>query len=319
MCNLQYYPPTIRKGLHGMEIKAILWGDEYSINFFMPYLKKEIRKGCLKIVATVVQKGGKLLVQGPSVHFHEIPYDYVILAAKRSSGWYAPYYEAYVSAKNQGIPTEKLVDGRIFLTHGFDFLRFCDMGIVYGDISAEDIRDASFADAERMYQGDGFIVSLGRKSSMGNAKVLGIGEIRIGNFTSFSDNIVFELGLNNGHDYHRGFTYDLGNLDWEWANIFCPPRIKGDIYVGSDVWIGIGTTFKALKPEKPLHIGNGAVVASDSVVVNDVPPFAIVGGNPARIIKYRFPQEIIDGFEKIRWWDWEMERLHDAFPLLERN
>lgn len=60
-----------------------------------------------------------------------------------------------------------------------------------------------------------------------------------------------------------------------------------------------------------LTIGDGAVLASDSVVVKDVPPYAIVGGNPAKVIKYRFEPDIIEGLLKVRWWDWDMKRIHD--------
>lgn len=60
-------------------------------------------------------------------------------------------------------------------------------------------------------------------------------------------------------------------------------------------------------------IGDGAIIASDSVVVSDVPPFAIVGGNPAKIIKYRFSNDIINKLLKIKWWDWEIEKIQLNF------
>ena len=77
---------------------------------------------------------------------------------------------------------------------------------------------------------------------------------------------------------------------------FCLPETKKTV-IGNDVWIGHGVTIK-----QGVVIGNGAVVGSNALVTKDVPPYAIVGGVPAKIIKYRFPQDVIDRLEEIRWW-----------------
>lgn len=76
------------------------------------------------------------------------------------------------------------------------------------------------------------------------------------------------------------------------------PSSYGLAKVGNDVWIGTGALIKA-----GVTVGDGAVIASGAVVVKDVPPYAIVGGNPARVIKYRFDHEIIARFVAVRWWD----------------
>ncbi len=81
--------------------------------------------------------------------------------------------------------------------------------------------------------------------------------------------------------------------------------------IGSDVWIGIETL---LMPG--IKIGDGAVIGAGSVVTKDVPPYAVVGGNPAKVLKYRFPQDIIDELLQIRWWDWEDERIREAASFL---
>lgn len=70
---------------------------------------------------------------------------------------------------------------------------------------------------------------------------------------------------------------------------------------------------KSTNPDKPLIIGDGAVIASDSVVVKNVPPYAIVGGNPAQIIKYRFEPHVIEALLRIKWWDWSLDKIHDNF------
>ncbi|GHV48853.1 hypothetical protein FACS1894204_13310 [Synergistales bacterium] len=64
-------------------------------------------------------------------------------------------------------------------------------------------------------------------------------------------------------------------------------------------------------------IGDGAVVAAKSMVTKDVPPYAIVGGVPAKIIKYRFPQEQIDLMQKARWWDWSLDDIYDNLEKLD--
>jgi acetyltransferase-like isoleucine patch superfamily enzyme len=90
-------------------------------------------------------------------------------------------------------------------------------------------------------------------------------------------------------------------------------RTKGPIVLGNDVWIGARATIMS-----GVTIGDGAVVAACSVVTKDVPPYAIVAGNPARFIKYRFSEDTIAAMLKIRWWEWPIERIkHEkaAFDL----
>ena len=82
---------------------------------------------------------------------------------------------------------------------------------------------------------------------------------------------------------------------------------KGQILIGNDVWIGSGVTILG-----GVRIGDGAVIAAGAVVVKDVPPYAIVGGNPTKIIKYRFPKETIERLRRIAWWDWDGERIREC-------
>jgi len=85
------------------------------------------------------------------------------------------------------------------------------------------------------------------------------------------------------------------------------PRYKGDIVIGNDVWIGYGVTILS-----GVTIGDGAIVAANSCVVKDVPPYSIVGGVPAKVIKYRFDDETIGKLLKIRWWDWDEQKIRDS-------
>jgi hypothetical protein len=81
----------------------------------------------------------------------------------------------------------------------------------------------------------------------------------------------------------------------------------GNVAIGNDVWIGARVTIK-----DNIRVGNGAVVAAGAVVVKDVPPYAIVGGVPARIIRFRFEDNIIQQLQKLQWWDWSESRLRAA-------
>jgi acetyltransferase-like isoleucine patch superfamily enzyme len=79
---------------------------------------------------------------------------------------------------------------------------------------------------------------------------------------------------------------------------------KGPVVVGNDVWAGYGATILS-----GVNIGDGAVIAAGSVVVRDVPPYAIVSGVPAKVLRYRFSSGIIEELLRIEWWDWDQEKL----------
>ena len=80
--------------------------------------------------------------------------------------------------------------------------------------------------------------------------------------------------------------------------------MKGDTTVGNDVWIGYGALIMP-----GISIGNGAIVAAGAVVTNNVPPYAIIGGNPATIIRYRFDEATIRRLEQVSWWNWDVEKI----------
>ena len=79
---------------------------------------------------------------------------------------------------------------------------------------------------------------------------------------------------------------------------------KGDTVAGNDVWFGYESLIMP-----GIKIGNGAVIAASSVITKDVPAYAVVGGNPARVIRMRFSEEEIEVLEKIAWWDWPIEKV----------
>jgi phosphonate metabolism protein (transferase hexapeptide repeat family) len=102
------------------------------------------------------------------------------------------------------------------------------------------------------------------------------------------------------HFTYRSSAYGLGDDDpafFDWRREFrCT--------LGHDVWIGHGAIVLP-----GLSIGNGAVVGAGAIVTKDVPAFAIVVGNPARLLRYRFPPELIIALEAIAWWDWSHDQL----------
>ncbi len=89
------------------------------------------------------------------------------------------------------------------------------------------------------------------------------------------------------------------------------PSTKGDIVIGNDVWVGTGVTILS-----GVTIGNGAIIATGAIVTKDIPAYAIVGGVPATVIKYRFTQEEITQLQQIQWWDWEEEKILEYVTLL---
>jgi serine acetyltransferase len=92
------------------------------------------------------------------------------------------------------------------------------------------------------------------------------------------------------------------------------PSCKGDIVIENDVWIGAKSTIMS-----GVKISNGAVVGAGSLVSKDVPPYAIVVGNPAKIIKYRFSEEQIQKLLTISWWKWDEQKIKDNAMLMWSN
>jgi virginiamycin A acetyltransferase len=128
----------------------------------------------------------------------------------------------------------------------------------------------------------------------------------IGKFCSIAKDVKFIM--NGANHQTSGFsTYPFYIFGKGWEKVM--PKegdfvSKGDTVVGDDVWIGYNATIMP-----GIHIGSGAVIATQSIVTRNVPPYSVVGGNPATIIKYRFDQPTINRLLKIRWWDWPAEKI----------
>lgn len=126
----------------------------------------------------------------------------------------------------------------------------------------------------------------------------------VGNYCQIAHNTTFEMGLN--HAFSGVTAYPFGNV-WGYSREDIIKRSlanRQQLIIGHDVWIGGNANII-----KGVKIGNGAIIGTNSVVTKDVPPYAIVGGNPAKIIRYRFSPEIIEALDKIKWWYWPLEKV----------
>lgn len=136
----------------------------------------------------------------------------------------------------------------------------------------------------------------------------------IGKFCQIAHGTQFIMGAAN-HRLCSATTYPFNVIGGAWAEI-APAHLgelphKGDTIIGNDVWFGRNCVVMP-----GVKIGDGAIVAAHSVVTRDVPPYSLVGGNPARFIKKRFDDELIGLLQELKWWNFSPEQLADFLPLL---
>ena len=168
-----------------------------------------------------------------------------------------------------------------------------------------------FADGEKTKR----LATLGRRSYLvGGSIEYGNRDchLLVGRYCALGHRLVFEIGLN--HDYHGVTTYPFEDVLQKGDGTLNHARgvNRNQIIIGNDVWIGCDVTLLG-----GVRIGNGAVIGARAVVAKDVPPYAVVVGNPARVIKYRFSQEIIGKLQKIKWWNWPDEKILSLLPELK--
>jgi virginiamycin A acetyltransferase len=131
------------------------------------------------------------------------------------------------------------------------------------------------------------------------------GKLIIGKFCMIASDVKFIMnGANHLTEALTSYPFAIFGEGWEGAMDGKTYPSKGDLVVGNDVWIGYNATLMA-----GITVGHGAIIAANAVVTKNVDPYTIVGGNPAREIRKRFTTEKIDQLLKLKWWDWDAEKI----------
>jgi acetyltransferase-like isoleucine patch superfamily enzyme len=139
-------------------------------------------------------------------------------------------------------------------------------------------------------------------------------KIKVGKYCSIGRDCNFFLHANHRPDWVTTSSQLLGPVTSEIADLHMSmghPSCKGDITVENDVWIGAKSTIMS-----GVTIHNGAIIGAGSTVTKDVPPYAIVAGNPGKIVKYRFTEEQIKDLLEISWWNWKEDKIKESAMTL---
>lgn len=137
----------------------------------------------------------------------------------------------------------------------------------------------------------------------------------IGKFCQIGRNVEFIMNGAN-HQMNSVSTYPFYIFKgWEQT----PPKkedlpYKGDTVIGNDVWIGQNVTFLP-----GVHVGDGCIIGANAVVGSDIPPYSVAVGNPARVIRKRFDDEMIELLEKLQWWNKTTNQIQKIIPLLSNS
>ena len=129
----------------------------------------------------------------------------------------------------------------------------------------------------------------------------------IGRFCAIAEGARFIMnGANHAMSGFSTYPFNIFGHGWEegFDESTWKREIRGDTVVGNDVWIGMEAVIMP-----GVSIGDGAVVGAKAVVTHDVPPYAIVAGNPAKVVKTRFDQRTVDRLLKVAWWDWPVDKI----------
>jgi virginiamycin A acetyltransferase len=138
--------------------------------------------------------------------------------------------------------------------------------------------------------------------------------IKLGKYNSIGRDCNFFLHANHRPDWITTSSQLWGPVTDEIANLHMQmghPSCKGDIIIENDVWIGAKATIMS-----GVKISNGAIIAAGSLVTKDVEPYSVVGGNPAKHIKYRFEENQIKELLDIAWWNWDEGKIKEEAMIL---
>lgn len=137
-------------------------------------------------------------------------------------------------------------------------------------------------------------------------------KLTIGKFCSIADDVKILLGGNHRTDWVSTYPFSAFPNNFPNAiNIKGHPATKGDIVIGNDVWIGRGATIMS-----GVRIGDGAVIGANSLISRDINPYEIIVGNPGKVVRRRFNDNVIDQLLDIKWWDWPIEKINQEVTFI---
>jgi acetyltransferase-like isoleucine patch superfamily enzyme len=149
----------------------------------------------------------------------------------------------------------------------------------------------------------------------GRPRIWAYGEkanVKIGKFCSIANGVLIYLGGEHWLDWASTYPFSVFLRNFSYIKGY--PKSKGDITIGNDVWIGSNA-----KIMSGVTIGDGAVIGANALVTKNVPDYAVWGGVPAKQIKTRFSPETITRLKETAWWDWPLENICAAIPMLQNN
>ena len=133
----------------------------------------------------------------------------------------------------------------------------------------------------------------------------------IGKFCAIAAETKFIMTGDHKLDAISTYPFPIFKNGWEHVYDVNELPVKGDLIIGNDVWLGYDSLIK-----NGVTIGDGAIVAARAVVVKNVPPYAIVAGNPAKVVKMRFDDNIIKRLLRIAWWNWNIDKINKHLNLI---
>lgn len=133
----------------------------------------------------------------------------------------------------------------------------------------------------------------------------------IGKFCAIAAETKFIMTGDHKLDGISTYPFPVFKNGWEESYDIGALKIRGDIIIGNDVWFGYGSMVR-----NGVTIGDGAIIAAGAVVVKDVPPYSIVAGNPAKVVKTRFDERTISRLLSIAWWNWDAEKITKNLKLI---